>query len=520
MQGAFNDFSVRVREGNLRSVQAELQRLLEPYGVHSIIRRDEQISNRFVEDEIRQQKISAVFFPAIFLLIAAFLIHVMTSRLVALHRSQIGTLKAMGYSDQEVGAHYLIFSMMLPLLGLLPGLLMGWGVGRWMSHSYEQFFRFPDLAFSISPLAAVIGVLAGWASGLLGGLMSVRRATQMTPSEAMRPLAPTYFRGEGDHWLKGLSPRLLMLIRHSVGNPVRFSLTLAGLSCAIALLVLSRSWNDMITQLLRTQFSLIQKEVIMVNFVAPFSQNALQELRSYPGVLEVEGIRTIPIRIRYQHRSKNLVLQGWDDSIHLREFPRLEMEVAGESGENPRSLLEQGIVLSRPLGEDWGLHPGDLLEWEMLDGEKKKFRMPVAGFSDDRIGRSAALSTGQIHRLLSESPRWNQALLRIDSQRKTELYSRLKNLPWVASVFLKGELVRGFRETIAAMIRVSTWVLTGFALGITFGMITNSVRVSFSERTWELSSLRVLGFSFSEVFVLFWKEILFQLILSLLPGCV
>ncbi len=518
MAGAFNDFVAKVSPEKVKPSSEFLLKALSPYAARLIQSRRDQLSHRFVEDEIRQQRITAVFFPSLFLAVAAFLIHVMVTRLVALHRTQIGALKSMGYHDREVGAHYLLFALLLPALGILPGLFLGYWVGDWLSHSYAGFFRFPDLKFTLSPMAAGAGVGAALLSGCIGGWLSARKAAKLLPSEAMRPWVPI-----GAHFDRmtkiPLRPQWQMVFRNALGHPLRLGMTLLGLSFAVALLVMARSWTDMITHLLRTQFSWVQKEDVQVSFLSPVRESVLQELRAYPGVLQAEGVRSLPIRVRSQGRQRELLLTAWSTSRKLRDFPSVTIE-KGKTRNEPASLiLDQGLVMSRALGEEWRLKTGETIELEWLDGLLPSRSVRVAGFTDDRIGRFAMTSERELRRWRREKESWNEVLLKVDGRQREALYLRLSDAPGVASVFLKGELVRGFRSTIAEMIRVSTAVLTGFAVAIALGILLNSIRVAYSERVWELSSLRVLGFTVSEVFWLFWAEISSQVFVSLLPGC-
>jgi len=106
MEGGFNDISLALAPGaNEAEVIGRLDKILEPYGGLGAYGRADQISHRFLTDEIAQDRITGIFVPSIFLGIAAFLIHVVLSRLVSTQRNNIGLLKAFGYSDVAVGLH-------------------------------------------------------------------------------------------------------------------------------------------------------------------------------------------------------------------------------------------------------------------------------------------------------------------------------------------------------------------------------------------------------------------------------
>ncbi len=105
MKGAFNDAIVSLAPGaDPKPVIAELDRLLEPYGSVGAIERRDQPSNRFLEDELNQQKVMSITIPFIFFGVAAFLLNVALGRLVTAQREQIAALKALGFPDDSAGA--------------------------------------------------------------------------------------------------------------------------------------------------------------------------------------------------------------------------------------------------------------------------------------------------------------------------------------------------------------------------------------------------------------------------------
>ena len=526
MQGAFNSVIATLRKDATPEVtRALLESELRIYGSSNVILRPRQLSNQFVEDEIRQQKVTALFFPAVFLSVAAFIIHVITSRIITLHRSQIGTLKALGYSDFRISRHYAVLVLMLTSLGILPGMALGGLIGAIQAASYKNFFKFPSIDFSLQGFALAFGFLAGILPGLVGGAASVRAVASLRPAEAMRPSIPLQFAGGlrfPEKW--GFSARTRMGIRTLFSRPFRLALSVVGLSTAVALLVMSGAWTDMISHLIFTQFSMIQREDIGVGFTRPVRPSSLRELLNYPGVLQVEGMRSVSGRLRYRHRVREVIVTGWPDlnkTRSLRQMAdlRFDRPHVSERRISPRQRLGEGVVLSRAFAERWKISPGDHVTLELLAGHYPTQEFQVRGFSDDRMGLSVSLPAGVLNRLLDEPEVFSEALLKVDPRLRTSLYLKLRDSPVIASVVLKDELVRGFRSTVAAIVRISTLILTSFAMAIAVAILGNSVRVNYSERLWELASLRVLGFSRRQTFELFASEIFSQLLVALIPGC-
>ncbi len=159
MTGAFNEALLGLSRGaSEAAVLSAVDRLLEPYGGSGAYSLADQFSNRFVSEEISGLEAAAVGVPPIFLAIAAFLLYVVISRLVQSERGEIGLMKAFGYTDSEVGAHYFKLILAIAVAGALVGCLAGIAAGRAMIGVYAANFKFPFLVFELNPASFVTGV--------------------------------------------------------------------------------------------------------------------------------------------------------------------------------------------------------------------------------------------------------------------------------------------------------------------------------------------------------------------------
>ena len=502
------------KEASIPQVVSAMDQLLKEYGSFGAYARDRQISNMFLEDEIAEQKVTAVFVPTIFLAIATFLVNIVASRLVSMHRAQIAALKAMGYTRWEVSAHYLKLIFMMTLTGTIPGIAIGAGLGRWMSNLYASYFRFPELNFAVSIGAASLGLVAGILPGILGAWSGIYSAFSLAPAEAMRPQSPPAFHASLFEKLaihKWLGAREKMIVRNIFFKPFRLILSLFSLSTALAIVVTASSWSDMIDYLLKTQFQTIQREDVSVTMLSPRSSSIIREILSLPGVIAAEGLRVVPIRLRFQHHKREIALTGWPENISMRQ--RLDKDL------HFIPLPEDGILLSRFFADHWNMKPGDTVEVEPIEGAKKIHAVVVRGFVNDLIGISASMRIEELWQLLGEEQAFNQIMIKADPLRIKDLYKDLTKIPQISSVLLKESIYHGFRESFGQIIQVSTGILIVASLLIALGIIYNSLRISFSERSWELASLRILGFRRGSISAVLLVEVSILVVLSLAPGC-
>ena len=176
MKGAFNDVVVSLAPGtDPKPVIAELDRLLEPYGSVGAIERRDQPSNRFLEDELNQQKVMSITIPFIFFGVAAFLLNVALGRLVAAQREQIAALKALGFPTAPLVLHYLKLVAVIVLIGSVLGVAGGVAFGHAMIASYHGFFRLPALEFALTPWSIVVGTAISLAAASLGVITALQQ---------------------------------------------------------------------------------------------------------------------------------------------------------------------------------------------------------------------------------------------------------------------------------------------------------------------------------------------------------
>jgi putative ABC transport system permease protein len=495
------------------SVMVSLNRELKNYGSRDVIDRSRQISNLFVEDEINEQKTMVILDPMIFISVAAFLIHTILSRLVTIQRPQIATMKSLGYTDLEISSHYLKLVFLIVLGGSLLGVLGGKLLGQALLKTYVSYFHFPALDFSLNPISVLLGLSAGIIPGVLGGWLSVRNVYRLSPIEAMRPPTPvSYQEGWFEHfrfWQRQTAQRKLFW-RNLLIKPVRMWITIFGISAAVAIIITANAWSDMIYYLLDNQFQRIQREDMSVAFLRPLPLSALRELQKMEGVVSVEGYRSIPIRLIFRNRKKELQLSGLPSDLQMLQ--KLDGQLRAIA------IPERGLLLTRYFEKEWGIRAGDRIRIETLEGQIRELALPVTGFSDDMMGLSAVMDLNEFWRVFREQPSYNIANLKMDPLHLQETYVALKNRAYVYSVMLKKEMYRGIQRSFAGMMKLFMKVVTTFAFLIAAGVIFNSVRVGFSEHAWEMTSLRVMGFEKDSVIGMLVGETLVQMILAVFPG--
>jgi putative ABC transport system permease protein len=502
MDGAFNDVALTLSAGAVEAeVIARLDRILERYGGTGAYGRDEQLSHRFISDEIAQGSLTATYLTTIFLAVGAFLLHIVLSRLVTLQRNQVGLLKAFGYGNRVVGLHYLKLASMTVLAGVVAGSIIGIYLGSDLTSVYQDYYRFPELPFAVTPDVIAIGAAISLLAATAGALSAVRRAALLPPAVAMRPEPPASYHASvlersGLHRLLPASGR--MIVRHLLRKRWNSVLSTFGIACAAGILLVGGYMLASITYLMRVQFEEIQREDVMLVFNEPVSSSARHEVGRLPGVLYAEPYRSVPVRLVSGHRSKRVEITGIKQESRLHRL----VDAKGRTIQLPAS----GLVLSRKLADVLAARTGDKLRVEVLEGARPVRNIPVNGLVEDLVGLNAYMDISALNRFMREGPSISGAYLAVDTSQSDALNTKLKNLPAVAGVTFREALLKSFQEILDRSIVVSTIINIVFACIIAFGVVYNGARITLSERGNELASLRVLGFTRREASVILLGE--------------
>lgn len=516
LDNAFNDVSFSLRRGaSAEPVIERIDTLLKPYGGVSAIPRADQLSNWFVMNEIDQIKTISSILPIIFLSVAAFLSHMVLSRLVAIERSEIGLLKAFGYRNVEVAWHYAKFVIAIALLGSIVGWVLGGLFGRYNTQLYADLFRFPLLIYRPSPIAFLIAGAVSIAATLAGTLSAVRRAVAIPPAEAMRPPAPAVYRRgrlSGTRFERWLDQPTRIALRQIKRWPVRAALTSAGIALSVGLLIMALQWSDSIAYVERTFFYDAQHQSMSVGLAEPQASSVVQAFENLPGVLTVEPWRVTPADLSVGSRTHRGSIVGRAPTNHLQP---IHDEATGED----LAVPAQGLALGTYLAAKLGVSVGDEVWVEVLEGRRPSGYIAVANVFESTIAMPAIMDLDALNRWLKVRPMAEYLDLLVDKNLEAALFAELKDTPEVNAIMLRQAAIDAFHETLAEHVLVYIYIFTGFACALGFGVTYNSTRIALSERGRELATLRVLGFTQGEISYVLLGEVALLIFAALPIGC-
>lgn len=485
-------------------VAAAIRAILEPYGNLADYPRSRQISHAMLQAELDGLAVVSRILPGIFLGLAAAIQLVLLGRMVRTQRPQIGVMKALGYDNRRIMLHYTGYALLVGILGAVSGVLLGLGLASSLSDVFAMYFNLPDPVGGLNVDAIWQGIVACLIAAGLAGFWASRGVTMVHPAESMRPESP---KGSGqiilERWPRFwrlLDPAWKMSLRSVFRNWMRSLVTVIGLIFTVTMLIMSLFANDSIDYLLNQYYFKNNKYDFLIRFNQPIKEGEMFNITRLPGVVKAESLLELPVKIHYLGRVEEDAVVGLPLDLTLRN-----------TGEKlPRSVPEQGILLSRPAAEKLGVKVGDrvVLETILGIGPNHRSELTVVGINQQLLGEQSWVSLDQANRLLRERGLISGAMLKTDPGLARQVELALQDMTGIASITSRQKDLAGFAQHMEAMVYVTGIMILCAAL-LGFAMVYNASLMSFNERKYHLASLRVLGFTPGEISAILLRETLF-----------
>lgn len=514
LDGAFSSISLKLLRGaSEREVVTRLDTLLDRYGGRAAYGRKDQTSHAWIDHELDMLNNMSRTLTPIFLLVAAFLVNLTLSRLVALEREQIGLMKALGYGNSDIVFHYMKFVVVIVAVGVAIGSAVGTWLGAYVTRMFGDYFHFPFLVFAKSPDLYVIAAGLSLMAAIIGATRALREVVYLAPAVAMQPPAPPRFRkllpaSLNIHRL--VSQPIVMMVRNVTRHPIRATFTTLGMASATAILIVSLFTRDTMESLIDVTYFMADRQDATVSFVEKRSRDVVFQMARLPGVLNVEPYREVAVRIRNGNIERRIIISGRPKDADLNRIIDISLR--------PVVLPESGLAISSMLAQILSVGIGDSVEIDLLEGARRTISLPVTALVEDYFGIRGMMDADALARLMRESPMVTSVNLSFDPNQRIIFYAAIKNLPIVSGLGLQRVSLANFRQSIALLITTMASIYTGLAAVIAFGVVYNSARISLSERARELASLRVLGFTRGEVLWILLLELALLTLVAQPPG--
>lgn len=516
LQGAFNEAVFRLTpDADQQQVKRSIDAIVERYGSTGVYGRDRMPSDRFLTEELRQLATMAAFLPAFFLVIAAFLVNVALARIIATERSNIGLLKAFGYSDAAVAWHYAKSALLLGAVGALIGSGAGIWLGRLIAAVYRDYYHFPRLDFAAPPWVFLAAWGAAFAAASAGALAAVLNAARIAPASALAPPRPVTF-SQSNGFTGALAPYLdaksRIILRRIVRFPRRSATTVIGIALAIGLLVVARTFPAVMDRLLDVHFSQTNRQDVTLSFIEAREEGVLHAIEQLPGVIHAEPARIDSVILH------NGVRRVEEALIGARPGDRLSRLIGAQGEIVPPPV--SGVALARALAAKLEVEAGDPIDVEQTRGNRLRTTVRVAAIVDPMVGSSAYMDLDAQALLMREPHQITGANVRLDPAAYEAFNRELKRTPALVGASFLNLAEQSMRRSYDEGVGYMNLVYLSFAAVMAGGVAFSAARVTLAEQERDLATLRVLGFTRLEVSYVLIGELAALAIFAIPAGCV
>lgn len=512
--GTVNDLSFTLQDGvKYEEVKAQLEDALAPYGLVSLYPRKDHPSNSMLNTEIKSLGSMATSLPMVFILMAVIILYIMLRRVIEQERGSIGMLKAFGFSDWEVIAHYLCYGVVTGALGGIIGGIGGLAMSGGFTQIYLDYFNLPALKAQPSPRYMLEGLVIAVGAGAAGAFMGTRQMLKLSPSEAMRPPAPRVVKYD----LIGMIPVLKLLLasngymamRNIARSWFRSLFIILGIAFSFSIIALMSSYTDMFDKLLFEQFTKVQFYDVKVTLKEPKPyMQAVEAVYGVNGVSFAEGILEVPAELRLEHLKQNVVVTAIKSGASLQKI----YDTVGEFNLQPPT---GGLTISASLAKELDAKRGDMLIMKTSYSKDEEIPMPVINVVNENLGMTAYCELESLCTLLETPICAGSVMLTTDDTAYVKTV--LLDAGNVASVIDKAEARKAYDDMMTTYGSMFIFLqLAGMA--IAFAIITNTSSISLSERKREYATLRVLGMHPREIAKILGFEYWLLALIGMIPG--
>ncbi|MFF2912067.1 ABC transporter permease [Paenibacillus sp. NPDC057934] len=515
-----------VPKARVAEMRVEGERKLAELALPKIYVTDRNDNPGYAEYKDNADRLSAIAsaFPVFFFLIAALVSLTTMTRMVEEQRLQIGTLKAIGYSNRDIIAKFLVYGTLASLAASVAGLALGFTLFPTIIYNaYSSLYNLPDIIKRFYPTYSIISILVALICTTLTAWIASRVVLRSNASILMRPKAPKNGQRIVLERLSFIWKRLSFVQKVTARNLFRYKqrmfMTVFGVAGCTALILTGFGLKDSLGSISGRQFGAIMKYDVLVALHADVSPDVVDAHKklitdesAITGTLEVAQ-ETMTARAKgINDQDVNLFIPVSVDS--LAQFVELRDRWSGEG----RKLTDKGAIVSEKLAKLYGLEPGDYLN--VLDKENETFKIQVAGITENYVMHYVYMTPAYYSSVFGKEPVFNTELLNYtlkDKASEDTFGEKLTDSERVAAVSFSSSLGNAFDDIMKSM-NVVTWVLIVSAAALAFVVLYSLTNINVSERFRELSTIKVLGFYDKEVTMYIYRENILLSVIGIVAG--
>ncbi len=473
----------------------------------TILDRQSHYATLTYEATIDQMKAIGRIFPLFFILVAALVCMTTMKRMVDEQRNEIGTLRALGYTQRQCCAKYLIYAGIATILGEILGTIIGLlTFPPIIYNTWKMMYILPNMQMRIPVSLIAFASITFMIGMLLTSYLSCRNDMKEYPSQLMRPkvlkLGKNTFIEKIPFLWKRMSFNTKVTIRNILRYKKRFILTVIGVAGCSALLVTGFGIRDSIKDIVQLHFYEILKYDGYAQIEKGASSQALLEQ-----IQENKSVKKANLIYMY---NGEVSASKQKESVNIQIFEKKEdvlswIQLRNRKDKKRILLSDDGLVLSEKCAENLNLSVGDFLKVQGEDGTYKK--IPITGINEMYIHHSVFMTKACYKKYFGTNPKEQSILIDLkgSNKEKEAFQKELANYTHVNGITFYDTTLQNFNHMVEGL-DVIVWALIISSMLLAFVVLSNLIQVNISERQREIATLKVLGFRKKEVRAYIFKE--------------
>ena len=472
----------------------------------------------------------AYIFPTFFFIVSTMVCLTTMTRMVEEERTQLGTLKALGYSNKMISGKYLLYASMASLIGVILGIVLGFTcVPIIVCAAWGIMYEMPETITNFMPVYLVTGVVISIGSTMLAAYLACRKELKAVPSVLMRPKPPkagkrVFLENIDFIWSK-LSFTSKVTVRNLFRNKKRFLVTVVGIAGCTALLLSACGLRDAISGVIDNQYgkgtgiAQYDLQVVLKDGQATYNESQL--------VSQINGVENIESSMLGYLK----VCRGYSDRTDK------EMEVDVLVPENPATLKEfinlklndddipftdEGAVISKKLASKIDTEIGDTITVSWTEGSRTvEYNVKVVGIVDNYAFHYVYMTPAYYQSVTGTSLTYNYLFCKIadglSNEQKVKMENTINDIKGVNGSVFTTVVIENFNNIVNTLNMVIVlFIVAAMALAIV--VLYNLNNINVNERIRELATLKVLGFYDGEVSAYIYRENVFLTIIGIVLG--
>lgn len=488
-------------------------------------RNDNPGYSEYEDNADRISSLSTVF-PIFFFLIAALVSLTTMTRMVEEKRTEIGSLKAVGYRNGEIAFKFLVYAAAASLCGAFLGLIVGYYLfPTIIFNAYGQLYNIPNFVTPWYLSYSIVGTLVAVLCTAGAAMVVLRIDLFSTPASLLRPKAP---KAGQRIWLERMTPiwrRLSFIQKVTARNLFRYKqrmlMTVLGIAGCMALIITGFGLKDSISDIVNVQFNKIWHYQAVVTLKNDDSQ---QENKKYYDVLDkIEGLKEVmPLyvaqleTVSQSNTKQNVSIYVPEKTNSIDQFILFNNRKTGEKYQLPAD----GVIINEKLATLFHYKEGDTII--LKNSDSQEFKLKIYAIAENYTGHFAYMSPVYYQKVFKQEPIYNTEFLLfdqpLDDKEEETISKNLMANQQVLNVSFLSISSDALDDTIHSL-NIVVWVLITVSGLLAFIVLYNLTNINISERIRELSTIKVLGFYDKEVTMYVYRENIILTLIGIVIGC-